>query len=187
MNIGWTEEHCARLDEIASEDHSCVSTAAERARRENTWFLVRHSSGPNGPVNQREDYEEAEKTCQRLCQESGQAHHKLHPREQVRSLPNQPSTRRQAKSGTTLSKRQFFLPLQDGNHLRGGSLHHGHRHQRGVIYIFQGVSLTSNGDHLVSDGRCEHHTQPTRKSTRIFFTSAHVIFSRLAQDTPKRG
>ena len=41
-------------------------------------------------MNQREDYEEAKKNCQRLNQESGQAHHRLHPREQVRSRPDQP-------------------------------------------------------------------------------------------------
>ena len=40
------------------------------------------------------------------------------------------STRRQAGSGTTLSKHQVLLP-QDGNRLRGGSLLHGHRHLRG--------------------------------------------------------
>ena len=36
LNIGWTEEHCTRLDEIAAEDHSYIATVAERARRENT-------------------------------------------------------------------------------------------------------------------------------------------------------
>ena len=34
LDIGWTEDHCARLDDIAAEDHSCIATAAERARRE---------------------------------------------------------------------------------------------------------------------------------------------------------
>ena len=76
FDIGWTEEHCTRLDEIAAEDHSYVATAAERARRENTWVFVLNSSGANGPVNQKEDL--------------GQAHHRLHPREHVRSRPDQP-------------------------------------------------------------------------------------------------
>ena len=87
MDIGWTEDHCARLDEIAAEDHSYIAAAAERARRENTWVLVLNSSGP---MNRRENYQEAKKTCQRLYQESGQAHHRLHPREQVRMRPDQP-------------------------------------------------------------------------------------------------
>ena len=46
--------------------------------------------GTKGPMNQREYYEEAKKFCQRLSQESGQAHHRLHPREQGRSRPDQP-------------------------------------------------------------------------------------------------
>ena len=66
LNNRWTEEHCARLDEIAAEDHSYIATAAERVRREYTWVLVLNSSGPNGPMNQREDYEEAKNICQRL-------------------------------------------------------------------------------------------------------------------------
>ena len=40
-------------------------------------------------MNQREDYEETKNTCQRLYQESGQAHHRLHPRERVRMRPDQ--------------------------------------------------------------------------------------------------
>ena len=44
IDIKWTEEHCARLDEIAAEDHSYIATAAERTRRENTWVLVFNSS-----------------------------------------------------------------------------------------------------------------------------------------------
>ena len=29
LEIGWTEDHCARLDEIAAEDHSYIAAAAE--------------------------------------------------------------------------------------------------------------------------------------------------------------
>ena len=92
-------------------------------------------------MNQREDYEEAKKSCQRLYQESGQAHNRFHPRERVRSRPDNhllgmtkvrsASTRRQAGSGTKLSKRQVLLP-QDGNRLRGRSLPHGHKYQSWV-------------------------------------------------------
>ena len=56
IDIERTEEHCAHPDEIAAEDHSYIATAAEGARHENTWVLVLHSSGPNGPMNQGEDY-----------------------------------------------------------------------------------------------------------------------------------
>ena len=39
INIGWNEEHCARDDAIAAEDHSHIATASERFRRENAWVL----------------------------------------------------------------------------------------------------------------------------------------------------
>ena len=32
--LGWTEETCAYLDEVAAEDHSYYATRAERARFE---------------------------------------------------------------------------------------------------------------------------------------------------------
>ena len=90
MDIGWTEDHCARLDDIAAEDHSYIATAAERARRKNTWVLVLNSSGPNGPMNQREDDQDAIRIKERLFQEPGHANPRLHPREQVRQRPDQP-------------------------------------------------------------------------------------------------
>ena len=91
MDIGWTEEHCARLDEVAAECHSYIATAAERTRRENTWVLVLNSSGPNAPMNQREHYQEAKRVIkERLYQESGKASTRLHPCEQVRQQPGKP-------------------------------------------------------------------------------------------------
>ena len=86
------EEHCARYDAIAAEDHSEVATAAMRFRRENTWVLVLNSSGPNSPMNQREDYHEAIKIKGRLFEESGKDNTKFHPSEQVRPRPGQPFT-----------------------------------------------------------------------------------------------
>ena len=90
MDIGWTEDHCARLDAIAAEDPSYIATEVERARRENTWVLVLHSSGPNGPMNQREDHQETIRIQERLYQDSGHANPRLHPRKQVRQRPDQP-------------------------------------------------------------------------------------------------
>ena len=89
-DIGWTEEHCARLDEIAAEEDSFFAAGAERTKRENTWVLVLNSSGPNGTMNQREDYQEAKIIRERLFQESGKADTRLHPCEQVRQRPRQP-------------------------------------------------------------------------------------------------
>ena len=135
---GWTEDHCARLEEIAAEDHSNIATAAERARRENTWVLVLSSSGPNGPMNQREDYREAMRSEERLHQESGHANPRLHPREQVRQRPDQPcawhdegSERVDPKTGWRWYHHQAPLP-RNGNRLRGGNLLRGGRHQVGM-------------------------------------------------------
>ena len=43
--IEWDEEFCARCNTIAKEDHSCVATAEERKRRENSWVLALNSQG----------------------------------------------------------------------------------------------------------------------------------------------
>ena len=63
-----------------------------RFTRENTWLLVLNSSGPNSPMNQREDYHEAINIKDRLYEEFGKDNTKLHPSEQVRQRPGQPFT-----------------------------------------------------------------------------------------------
>ena len=52
----WTEKLGSHIDKIASEDRSYCATRKERARFQHIWKLTLNSSGPNGPVNQREDY-----------------------------------------------------------------------------------------------------------------------------------
>ena len=129
LDIGWTEL-VSRLDEIAAEDHSNIATAAERARRENTWVLVLDSSGPNGPMKPRKIanvyVENLAKLTTDFILESkfkcDQTNHLLRTTK-VRSA----STQRQAGSGLTLSQEQTLLP-QGGTRLHGGS----HRHQHGV-------------------------------------------------------
>ena len=59
--IGWDEELCARNDAIAAESHSPIATTAERSRNENSWNLVLDTSGKHGPLEQQDDYQEAEK------------------------------------------------------------------------------------------------------------------------------
>ena len=128
LDIGWTEDYCARLDEIAAEDHSYVATAAERARRENTWVVVLHSSGPNGSVNQREDYVEGQEnlstTISRIWSKSPQT-----STSRTSSIATRPTiclerrrsgARRPEDRLEVVRKHQFLLP-QDGNHLRGNN------------------------------------------------------------------
>ena len=62
-NIGWDENTCAAYDVIASEDHSYIVTRWERNRNENSWKLVLNSEGANGPVDRRDDYKVAKKSC----------------------------------------------------------------------------------------------------------------------------
>ena len=141
LNFGWTEEHGARLDQIAAEDHSYIATATERARRE------KHSVSRAYQFRTKRTHESKRRlwgcqenlstTISRTWPSSPQT---SSPR--TSSIATRPtimlgttmvlsaSTRRQAGSGTTLSKHQALLP-QDGNRLRGDSHLHGHRHQSG--------------------------------------------------------
>ena len=90
IQIGSDEEHCARSDASAAADHSHITTAEERKRREKSWVLVLDSSGKNGPMNQREDYAEAIKIKERLYEEKREGNTRLHPSEQVRQRTSQP-------------------------------------------------------------------------------------------------
>ena len=54
LGTGWTEDRCARLGEIAVDNHSYIDCYGGLAPRENTGVLALNSSGPNGPINQRE-------------------------------------------------------------------------------------------------------------------------------------
>ena len=193
LNIGWTEDHCARLDQIAADDHSYIATAAERARRENTWVLVLNSSGPNGPLNQREYYQDDKRICELLYQESGQAHHRLHPREQVRVRPDQPlawhdegSKRVDPKTGwkwydTQPAASSSSSGWQPSARRQSSSWSQTSTGVGVFFFSSQGVSLAGNGDSFVNDGVCKHCTQPTHTSH-----ARTREFSRVAQDLSHR-
>ena len=86
--IGWDEHIFAACDAIASEYHSYIATKWERSRSENSSKLVLNSEGANGPVDQRGDYKEEKKICDRLCSEYaatvGYVNTRIHPKDQVR-------------------------------------------------------------------------------------------------------
>ena len=141
-------------------------------------------------MNQREDYEEAKKFCQRLYQESGQAHHRLHPREQVRSRPDHPfawhdegSERVDPETGWKWYDTQQTPSSSSGWQPSAAWWQSSSRSQTskwGELFFLgekQGISLTGSGDSLVSDEECEHHTQPTRRSTRIWHFHTRDCFS----------
>ena len=82
------ENHKSTSDGTKNTAHATIRLRPG-FRRENTWVLVLNSSGPNGPMNQREDYHEAIKIKERLCEESGKVNTRLHPGEQGRQRPGQ--------------------------------------------------------------------------------------------------
>ena len=53
------------------------ATKAERSRHANSWKMVFNCSGPNDPMDQRDDCEEAKKTLERLYKEQGKCNAKI--------------------------------------------------------------------------------------------------------------
>ena len=80
-HIVWDENTCIAYDEIAKEDHSYVATRGERSRNEKS-------------LHQRDDNQEAKKTCNKLYKEYAATAECgntriIHPQEHVRQRPNQ--------------------------------------------------------------------------------------------------
>ena len=123
------------------DTHSIIQSGLIPGGKDVKKGSMQFCSGPNGPMNLREEYQEAKRIvndCRKNLAklttdfileskfDRDQTNHLLGTTK-VRSA----SIRRQAGSSATLSKHQVLLP-QDGNRLRGESLLHGHRHQGGV-------------------------------------------------------
>ena len=184
LDIGKTEDHCARQDKIAAEDHF--------SRLENTWDLVLNSSGPNGPMNQREDHQEAIRIKERLYQESGHANPRHHPREQVRQRPDQPfawhdegSEPVDPKTGwrwydTKPSPSSSSSGWHPSSWWQSSSWSQTSRWCERFFHKSR-CCAAGNGDSLVSGGECEHYTQPTDTSH-----SRTRDFSPVAQDLGHR-
>ena len=69
MAIGWTEEKCRQLDQLALEDKSYTATRRERQRYENIWKLSVNAQALVSPMDKRDNYEEAVKTMKVLRQQ----------------------------------------------------------------------------------------------------------------------
>ena len=52
---GWDEDACRRLDKIASEDNSFISSWYERQRYENSWKFALPAQGKNALMKGRSD------------------------------------------------------------------------------------------------------------------------------------
>ena len=56
LAIGWTEQKCKELDELAQEDHTYRLTPEEK-RCQGQWYLTLNKSGKNGPMKLRSNFE----------------------------------------------------------------------------------------------------------------------------------
>ena len=107
--------------------------SAERSRNEHSWKLAPNTSGKNGPMDPRDDYQEGKRTHERLYEEHGKGNTRLHPKDQVRQRRSQQFTGTEEGSerdgpkryggGTTIHQ-QVFHP-QVGKQLHGGNPLHG--------------------------------------------------------------
>ena len=59
LAIGWTEQKCKELDELAKEDLSHRLTPEEKRRYQGQWYLTLNESGTNEPMKLRSDFRAA--------------------------------------------------------------------------------------------------------------------------------
>ena len=67
--IRWNEEQIIEHDKIALEDHSHVATKLERIQNTKHWVLRLHEDGAQQPPNQRLDFAQAKRECERMHDE----------------------------------------------------------------------------------------------------------------------
>ena len=72
LAIGWTEQKCKELDELAKEDHTHHLTPEEQRRYQGQWYLTLNKSGKNGLMKLRSDFRCAVSIKNRLHRESGE-------------------------------------------------------------------------------------------------------------------
>ena len=72
LAIGWTEQKCKEMDELATEDHTCHLSLEEFRRYQGQWYLTLNRSGKNGPMRLRSDFRAAVSIKNRLHRESGE-------------------------------------------------------------------------------------------------------------------
>ena len=51
LAIGWTQQKCKEMDELAKENHAYCLTAEEKRRYQNQWYFTLNKPGKNGPMN----------------------------------------------------------------------------------------------------------------------------------------
>ena len=168
--IGWDEYFCARTTRLQPKiDHKQSATEMK---------LIGSLCcfGKNGPVDQRDHCQEAERSHERLCEEDGKDNTRLYSEDQVRQQFRIRFRAFRPQNGLEVVRpiHQQVLHPQVGKQLHGENLHHGMSH------VF---SLAGNEDSLVSHGMV--HTGPrtpsrsrTRDFSRVVFLVGRVSVSQ---------
>ena len=72
LKIGWTEEKCIEMDNLAQENHSYCPSSEEFGRDRKNRYITLNKSGRKAPMNLRTDFREALTNIHRLFRESGE-------------------------------------------------------------------------------------------------------------------
>ena len=70
--IGWTEQKCREMYELAKQDHTYRLSKEEFKRDQSQWYLTLNESGKNAPMRLRPDFRAAVFVKIRLHRESGE-------------------------------------------------------------------------------------------------------------------
>ena len=81
--IGWTEQKCKEMDELAKEDHTYRLTPEEKKRYQGQGYLTLDKAGKNGPMKLRSDFRAAVSMKNRLHHEEP-----IHPDQYSRWHPS---------------------------------------------------------------------------------------------------
>ena len=72
LSIGWTEQKCIEMDELAKQDHTYRLSKEELKRYQGQWYLTLNKSGKNAPMRLPPDFRAAVPLKNRLHRESGE-------------------------------------------------------------------------------------------------------------------
>ena len=72
LKIGWTEEKCIEMDELAQKDFTYRPSSEDYERYRKNWYISLNKSGRNAPMKLRSDFREALTNMHRLHRESGE-------------------------------------------------------------------------------------------------------------------
>ena len=72
LAIGWKEQKCIEMDELAKQDHTYHLSKEEFKIYQGQWYLTLNKSGKNAPMRIRPDFRAAVSLKNRLHRESGE-------------------------------------------------------------------------------------------------------------------